>query len=75
MLLPSQRIGNLVRFRNCRPTVWVDGIRVVDAELDEVTSMENVAAVEIYKSLAGLPQQFTDRTNPCGGILIWSRNH
>ena len=74
-LLPSPRMGNLVRFRNCRPTIWLDGIRLVDAELDEVSSMDDVAAIEIYKSLAGLPQQFIDRTNPCGGILLWTRNH
>jgi hypothetical protein len=74
-LLPSPRVGNLVRIRNCRPTIWLDGIRLVDAELDEVSSMDDVAAIEIYKSLAGLPQQFIDRTNPCGGILLWSRNH
>jgi hypothetical protein len=74
-LLPSSRVGNLVRIRNCRPTIWLDGIRLADAELDEVSSMDDVAAIEIYKSLAGLPQQFIDRTNPCGGILIWSRNH
>jgi hypothetical protein len=74
-LLPSSRVGNLVRIRNCRPTIWLDGIRVQEAELDEVASMDDVAAIEIYKSLAGLPQQFIDRTNPCGGILIWSRNH
>lgn len=75
MLLPSSRVGNLVRFRNCRPTIWLDGIRVHDAELDEVAMLDDVAAIEIYKSLAGLPQQFIDRTNPCGGILVWSRNH
>jgi hypothetical protein len=74
-LLPSPRVGNLVRIRNCRPTIWLDGIRLQDAELDEVSSMDDVAAIEIYKSLAGLPQQFIDRTNPCGGILLWSRNH
>jgi hypothetical protein len=68
-------VGNLVRFRNCRPTIWLDGIRLQDAELDEVSSMDDVAAIEIYKSLAGLPQQFIDRTNPCGGILLWTRNH
>ncbi len=73
-LLPSPRMGNLVRFRNCRPTIWLDGIRLQEAELDEVTSVDDVAAIEIYKSLAGLPQQFIDRTNPCGGILLWSRN-
>jgi hypothetical protein len=74
-LLPSSRIGNMVRIRNCRPTIWLDGIRLHEAELDEVSSMDDVAAIEVYKSLAGLPQQFIDRTNPCGGILIWSRNH
>jgi hypothetical protein len=71
---PSRRVGNVIRIRNCRPTIWIDGIRVQDAELDEVTSVDDVAAVEIYKSLAGLPQQFIDRTNPCGAILIWSRS-
>jgi hypothetical protein len=74
-LLPSPRVGNMVRIRNCRPTIWLDGIRVQEAELDEVSSMDDVAAIEVYKSLAGLPPQFIDRTNPCGGILIWSRNH
>jgi hypothetical protein len=75
LVQPSRRIGNVVRVRNCRPTVWLDGVRLPDAELDEVTSIDDVAAVEIYKSLAGLPQQFIDRTNPCGAILIWSRTH
>lgn len=75
LIQPSRRIGNIIRIRNCRPTIWIDGIRVPDAELDEVASVDDVAAVEIYKSLAGLPQQFIDRTNPCGGILIWSRHH
>jgi hypothetical protein len=73
LVQPSRRIGNIVRVRNCRPTVWLDGVRLPDAELDEVTSIDDLAAVEIYKSLAGLPQQFIDRTNPCGAILVWSR--
>jgi hypothetical protein len=72
-LLPSNRIGNLVRFRDCRPTVWIDGIRIGGAELDEVASMSDMAGVEIYRSLAGVPQQFIDRTNPCGAILVWTR--
>lgn len=75
LIQPSRRVGNVVRVRGCRPTVWLDGVRIADAELDEVTTVDDVAAVEIYKSLAGLPQQFVDRTNPCGAILIWSRSH
>lgn len=75
LVQPSRRVGNVVRVRNCRPTVWLDGVRLPGAELDEVTMVDDVAAVEIYKSLAGLPQQFVDRTNPCGAILVWSRTH
>jgi hypothetical protein len=75
LVQPSRRIGNVVRIRNCRPTVWLDGVRLPDAELDEVTNVGDLAAVEIYKSLAGLPQQFIDRTNPCGAIVVWSRTH
>ena len=67
LVQPSRRVGNVVRVRNCRPTVWIDGVRVPDAELDEVTSLEDVAAVEIYKSLAGLPQQFIDRQQSMWG--------
>ena len=74
LVQPSNRIGNIVRIRNCRPTVWLDGVRIPDAELDEVTSLDNVTAVEVYKSLAGMPPQFIDRTNPCGAILLWSRH-
>jgi hypothetical protein len=74
LIVPANGIGNLVRLRNCRPTVWLDGVRVPYAELDEVASMSDVAAVEVYNSLAGLPQQFLDRTNPCGGILVWSKS-
>jgi hypothetical protein len=74
IIVPAHGIGNLVRVRNCRPTVWLDGVRVPYAELDEVASMSDMAAVEVYSSLAGLPQQFLDRTNPCGGILVWSRS-
>jgi hypothetical protein len=36
--------------------------------------MSDMAAVEIYSSLAGLPPQFLDRTNPCGAIVVWSRD-
>jgi hypothetical protein len=76
LVRPSARlIGNIIRIRNCRPTVWIDGLRVAGAELDEVANLADIAAIEVYKSLAGLPQEFIDRTNPCGGILIWSRSH
>jgi hypothetical protein len=73
LLIPSSRVGSLVRFRGCRPTVWLDGVRLPDAELDEVASMNDMAAIEIYRGMAGVPQQFVDRANPCGAIVVWTR--
>lgn len=70
-LRPSRRFGNDVRIRGCMPLVWVDGVRTPGAELDEVTQVNEVAAIEVYNSLAGVPAQFADRTATCGTILVW----
>jgi Carboxypeptidase regulatory-like domain/TonB-dependent Receptor Plug Domain len=80
---PTGRIGNTVRFRNCSvqraspelvgPLVWVDGVRMPGAELDEVIQGDDVAAIEAYPALAGIPAQYFDRTAVCGTILVWTR--
>ncbi len=72
-LVPSGRIGSAVRFRNCQPMVWVDGVRTPDAELDEVVGVNDMAAIEVYVSPATVPAQFRDLRNPCGAILVWTR--
>lgn len=72
-VLPSRRIGYLVRIRGCRPTVWINGVRAAGAEVDDVASMADISGVEIYNSIAGMPPQYVDRDNPCGGILVWLR--
>jgi hypothetical protein len=69
-LVPG-RIGSLVRFRGCRPLLWVDGIRVPGAELDEFVSLADVLAIEIYTSFAGIPAQYVDRNTNCGAIVVW----
>jgi hypothetical protein len=72
-LVASGRIGNAVRFRNCQPMVWVDGVRTPDAELDETVSIDDVGGLEVYVSPGGVPAQFRDLQNPCGAILVWTR--
>ena len=73
-LSASRRFGNIVRIRGCRPLVWVDGVRLPAAELDEaVTSPNDVAAIEVYSSMAGIPARYFDRSNPCGTVLVWTR--
>ena len=81
---PTKRIGNSVRIRGCGvpgespeavgPLVWLDGVRMPGAELDEVAQAPDVGAIEIYNSFAGIPAQFFDRSAVCGTILIWTRS-
>jgi carboxypeptidase family protein/TonB-dependent receptor-like protein len=76
-LTASRRFGYVVRFRGCRyaPLVWLDGVRLQGAELDDVAKPADIAAMEVYPSSAGIPAQFMDRSNSgCGTILIWTRH-
>jgi hypothetical protein len=71
--LPGVKIvAGELRIRGCRPGVWLDGVHLPDAEVDDVTVLENIAALEEYASWAGLPSQFQDRSNPCGALVVWT---
>jgi hypothetical protein len=74
VLTGTGRIGNVVRIRGCSPLVWVDGIRMPGAQLDEVAAPADVAGIEIYNSFAGIPARYFDRTATCGTILVWLRS-
>jgi hypothetical protein len=77
MLRPA-KFGNLVRLRGCGvrgqsferggPLVWLDGVRLPGAEIDEVTQGPDIAGIEVYNSFAGVPAQFFDRTAVCGRL-------
>lgn len=69
----STQIGNVVRFRGCQPMVWVDGLRMANVEVDEVVQARDVAAVEVYVSLAGSPGRYRDLTRPCGSLVVWMK--
>jgi len=71
---PSSRGGNVVRVRGCRPGIWIDGIQANNAELDEVTSPEEIEGLEVYASSGGIPPQYRDRAGRnCGAIFVWTR--
>ena len=69
--LKPGRLGSIVRLRGCRPLLWIDGIRVPGAELDESVNMDDVEAVEVYSSFAGIPAQYVDRNTNCGAVVVW----
>lgn len=72
-LIPG-RFGSAVRLRGCRPPVYVDGVRIDNAELDEVVNMPDVDAVEVYSSYAGIPAQYIDRRSNCGAVVVWLKS-
>jgi hypothetical protein len=53
----------------CVLTVWVDGVRMFEPDVD-VVAANAVAAVEVYQGV-GTPMQY-DQTQ-CGAVLIWTR--
>ena len=68
------RLGNSVRVRGCKPSVWIDGVQAQGAELDDVTRPSDIDGIEIYSSWSGVPPQFADRGGRnCGAILVWTR--
>jgi hypothetical protein len=73
-LRPSRRFGSAIRLRGCQPQVWVDGMPVQDAELDEVTRPSEIAGLEVYVSAPLVPAEYQDRRGRgCGAIVVWTR--
>lgn len=71
---PSNYNGNTIRIRGCQPMLWVDGQRVPGAELDEVIPPDDIAGIEFYTSMAGVPAQYIERANrACGTVLVWTK--
>lgn len=68
----SQAGGNRVRLRGCRPTIWLNGLRVMDAEVDDVAHPADIDAIEIYLSIAGMPARFVDPAERCGAVAVWT---
>jgi hypothetical protein len=46
-------------------------MRTPGVEIDDVAHGNDLAALEIYSSLIGVPPQYADRTATCGTILVW----
>ncbi len=74
-LAASSYTGATVKIRGCQPMLWIDGQRVPNSEVDDVVSASDIAGLEFYTSMAGIPAQYMDRTTrACGSILVWTKN-
>ena len=69
---PSQGFGHTILIRGCRPTVYLNGMRMSDdaaSEIDMLATAQEVTAVEVYTA-AGRPVQFWG--NSCGSVVLWA---
>lgn len=73
-LTAGGRLGNVLRLRGCAPLVWIDGVRMPGAQLDELVAPGDVAGIEVYNSFAGIPSRYFDRSATCGTILVWIKS-
>ena len=74
------RGGSGIRFdtpanfrRDCLPQYFVDGQRVTNLELDDLSARE-IEGVELYAGPSSTPTQFQQGAiTSCGTVVIWSR--
>lgn len=71
----SPRAGNTVRLRGCQPMIWLDGMRLPNAELDDIANPMDIGGIEIYLSWSTLPGEYMDREGAgCGAIVAWTKS-
>ena len=74
------RGGSGIRFdaaaslrRDCLPQYWVDGQRVMNLEIDDL-SARDIEGIELYNGPSSTPSQFSQgAVTTCGTVVIWSR--
>jgi hypothetical protein len=76
-VVPGPRFGNVLYGRgNCTPAVFLDGVPMREgaSELDMFVSPQQVAGIEVYAGMGGIPPQYAGmQSNACGVVLVWSK--
>jgi outer membrane receptor protein involved in Fe transport len=67
--------GNSVTIRgSCRPSVYVDGVRVGGYRtIDDLVQPLELEGVEVYRSASSAPVEYTGMGAGCAAILLWTR--
>lgn len=67
--------GHHVRIRNCAPVIYIDGMHVplLGMTIDDLIPVQSLEGIEVYRSPAEAPAEYTVHNSGCGVILLWSR--
>ena len=60
---------------DCQMDVWVDGYYtplMASLSFDEVVSMDQVTAAEVYRTWRDVPQRFQRPGADCGAVVVWT---
>jgi hypothetical protein len=59
----------------CQLDVWVDGYyapMLGTLSFDDVVSLNNLKAIEVYRTARDVPARFQRTDNDCGAVLVWT---
>ena len=69
---PGRGFGSTILVRGCRPTVYLNGMRMDDeaaSDIDMLVTPSELTAVEVYTA-ASRPAEFFG--NSCGSVVLWA---
>lgn len=66
---------NLTGAGYCQMGVLIDGvfINTNGVGIDQIANVQDVRAIEVYKTGPSVPAEFQRRETDCGAVLIWTR--
>lgn len=66
---------NLTGAGYCAMGVLIDGvfINTTGVGIDQIANVQDVRAIEVYKTGPSVPAEFQRRETDCGAVLIWTR--
>ncbi|HEV2129941.1 MAG TPA: Plug domain-containing protein [Longimicrobiaceae bacterium] len=68
--------GHTVMLRGtCAPMVYIDGIKVrlFSGTIDDLVTPQALEGIEVYRSAAEVPAEYSGLNAGCGVILLWTR--
>jgi hypothetical protein len=68
-------MSKVLTLRGCTASIFVDGLPIPQGrgfDIDDLVPIGQLAAVEIYRSEAGVPFEFMNLGNACGSVVFWT---
>ncbi|MGH7552217.1 MAG: TonB-dependent receptor, partial [Longimicrobiales bacterium] len=67
---------NIVLRLGCTPMWYLNGMPLrfeAGESIDQIVSMYDLEAIEVYKGAASLPPEYSGSTGQCGAVGLWTR--